>query len=359
MTTILKTILISRRPDVDCADIAEQLQTWNFNIIEHDLGSVPEVDFEDIEAALILVDRGAVLATAQTRRWRVELGDSYRPILWISEPVKDDFPLATESGADDCLPRTCDPELLRFRIDSAQRIRNRFEELRTRANEATLWANKLKSAQELRAHEQSVAHGILHSMTAQPREIGTLRFEYPERRHDSGGTQFLDVSRSGQDVRLAQVEVHGDGGPITSLIGLMILHLVRSTSSSPADVVQVINSYLLTKPLSLLTVSVAIVDIESHSGSFQISLAGMPPPIHVRSAGTVEMISKPNPHLGIFEIKPSLRSGVIAPGEMLMLYYGGHLVSEPQADHGRSAQEVLSAITAQGSAMACRIERIA
>ena len=190
-----KTILISRKPGTPCDDAVAFVYSIGGVPLEHDLGSVPAVDFETLSAALIVVVGQFEAAASQTNRWRVELGDRFRPIVWILDSDE-----SVDGRPDACLVRPIDFALAAAQLRAFERIQIQVEGLRDRAGEVGALAEKLSLAHDLRRRDQSLAHATLHLAPTRPREIGSLRFGYFHELYPTGDPSLLDIATDGDRV---------------------------------------------------------------------------------------------------------------------------------------------------------------
>ncbi|HVK17455.1 MAG TPA: hypothetical protein VM533_10935, partial [Fimbriiglobus sp.] len=71
----MSTVLVSTLPPAATDDLRRLLAAAGFGVADHPLGAVPAVDFGPVAAAVVEVGERADVAAAQTRRWRIELGD--------------------------------------------------------------------------------------------------------------------------------------------------------------------------------------------------------------------------------------------------------------------------------------------
>src|SRR5262245_48596453 len=120
-------------------DLRGLLAEAEFETRDHTLGSTPPVDFSSIAAAVVDVGERPDMASAQTRRWRAELGDDLVPVVWVL-PTADARLAARglEAGADAVLARPLDPAVFVAQVRSAARARAAASRVTARANESRL-----------------------------------------------------------------------------------------------------------------------------------------------------------------------------------------------------------------------------
>src|SRR5262245_46452706 len=101
------TVLLSSPPDANSDELRKIVASAGFAVADHLLGSAPAVDFGPVVVAVVDVGErpaqpavpgstaGAApakdwteIASAQTRRWRAELGDQFVPVLWVASAEK-------------------------------------------------------------------------------------------------------------------------------------------------------------------------------------------------------------------------------------------------------------------------------
>lgn len=353
MSTEPKTILISRKPGTPCDDAIAFVRSLGGVPLEHDLGSVPAVDFEPLSAALIVAAEHLEAAAAQTNRWRVELGDRFRPILWILDSNGD-----IDGRADACLVRPLDIARASATFQAFERIRSQVEGLRERVGEANATIVRFLTSMDDSRLSTMRAYSTLHLAPSRPREIGALGFGYFHDPDSPGDPSLLDVGTNGRLVRIVATTVEGDTQLAGCLHAMMIRHLARAgavPSARPGDLLRAINRHLLLIPDEARPVRLAIVDVDSRSGEYCIAQAGTVSPTLLRADGTVEAIPLTGPHLGLFEIEGLSQSGTLRPGERLIV---GTEWNRATDHRDRSPQELLNSLDLRRPAVACAIAHL-
>lgn len=345
-----KTILISRKPGTPCDDAIAFVRSLGGTPLEHDLGSVPAVDFESVSAALVVVADHHEAAANQTNRWRVELGDRFRPIVWILDSNDN-----AESGADTCLVRPLDFARAGVQLRAFDRLRTQVEGLRERADQfSSLFDDYIESVDHRRLFTLR-GYSTLHLPPSRPREFGTLGFGYFHDPDSPGDPSFLDIGANGNLVRIVAAAVEGDSGLAGCLFGLMIRHVARPSAvpiSRPGELLRAINRNLLAIPDEALPVRIALVDIDCRSGEFCIAQAGTVAPTLLRADGTVEPIPLTGPHLGLIEVEGKSHTGTLRPGDRLIVGTDWNR----ELDHrDRSPQELIDSLDLRRPAVAFAI----
>lgn len=158
------------------------------------------------------------------------------------------------------------------------------------------------------------------------------------------GDGYLHHRLPGGTVVAAVFDITGHGiAASLSLAGLTArFHTLMSVVNSPADLLAILNDQMTRFDPSTLTLATAIVAfIDEDSGDYQVSAAGHPPALAVRSGGEVEALHRGGLPLGVLAGCEYLADqGRLAAGDALLLYSDG--ISEaPGADGGFSSWEHL------------------
>ena len=97
--------------------------------------------------AVIEVGERIDAAAAQTRRWRIELGDSHIPILWLlPEASTESAALGLDAGADAVLAHPIEPAVFLAQVRSMIRSSATAARVTVKAAEARLLGDQLQKA---------------------------------------------------------------------------------------------------------------------------------------------------------------------------------------------------------------------
>src|SRR4051794_14411681 len=118
----MPTVLLSAPPQSPADDLRRLLAAAGFAVADHLLGSPPAVDLSPVVVAVVGVGERADVAAAQTRRWRVELGDRAVPVLWVIPFASAEITaLGLDAGAEACLARPVEPAVFAAQVRALAR----------------------------------------------------------------------------------------------------------------------------------------------------------------------------------------------------------------------------------------------
>jgi sigma-B regulation protein RsbU (phosphoserine phosphatase) len=293
---------------------------------------------EAARSGLVIFDvspRTAVTAQALCRRWRLDLGEQYVPIVWL---CFDGSPAllagALESGADVCLPRPFDPAHLLAQARALLRVGQMSARLGARAVEAQHINARLQQAYHQIDGDLEMAQRIQRSFL--PRvlpEVQRARFAVCHRPRSRAGGDFYDVIRLDEDnVGLYVADATGHGLPSTSLLSIFVRKSLRVKEITgtgyrlvpPSEVLAGINRELLALGLAEPPfVTMLYLRLNGRDGSATFARASHPPPLHVPARGDIAPWPAPGSLLGVFEAEHPEQSRQLQPGDKLLVYSDG------------------------------------
>ena len=325
------TVLLSVYPQAPADDLRRILPAAGFTMTDHSLGSTPTVDFGPIVAAVIEVGERADIAAAQTRRWRVELGDEFVPVLWILPSASADLAaVGLVAGADACLPRPVPPAVFVAQIKSMARARSSAARVGAKAAEARLLGDQLQKAYAQIDSELEMARRV--HRTFLPRtvpQVGAARVAVCYRPRSRVGGDFFDVRRL-DEIHLGFFlgDVIGRGTATGSLLGVFVKQVAnlkeitgtRYRLVPPDEVLVGVNRELLGLGLDdppLVAMLVGVLNVRD--GSVTVARAGSPAPIHIPASGAPQAWAIPGPFLGTADTGYQSIKAVLAVGDKLVM----------------------------------------
>jgi serine phosphatase RsbU (regulator of sigma subunit) len=327
----MPTVLLSALPQAPGDDLRRVLAGAGFAVADHLLGSAPPVDFGPVVAAVVEAGERADLAAAQTRRWRVELGDRLVPVVWVLPfPSAEIAARGLDAGAGAVLVRPLDPDVFAAQVRSAARACATAARLGVKAAEARLLGDQLQKAYAQLDRELDMARRV--HRTFLPRtfpEVGSARFAVCYRPRSRVGGDLYDVRRLDEHhLGFVVADVMGQGSAAGSLLGVFVKQSVvvkevtgRSYRLVPPDEVLVrLNRELIGLGLDeppLLAILIGVLD--ARDGSVALARAGLPAPVYVPADGEPESWSVPGPFLGTAETTYQTLHGRLGPGEKLVI----------------------------------------
>jgi serine phosphatase RsbU (regulator of sigma subunit) len=324
------TILLSTDPPASADDLRQVLAEAGFAVIDHALGSTPAVDFEPVVVAVIDVGVYVEAAAAQTRRWRVELGDQVVPIAWILPAASTETTIAgLDAGADVCLARPFDPPLFVAQIKSLARCRAAAARLMEKAREARLLGDQLHRAYAQLDGDLEIGRQMCRRVL--PRtlpEVGAARFTVCHRPRNRSGSDFFDVRRLDENhVGFFLGDIMGRGAGSTRL-GMFIrqtANLKEITGDGyrivpPEEVLAGVNRDLIEFDLEEPPLAAMLAGwLNGRDGSIAVARAGLPAPVYLPAAGDPQPWVVPGPFLGTADITFQPVRATMLPGDRLII----------------------------------------
>lgn len=339
-------VLLSSLLHSDSESLRESLAAAGFIVVSHALGSAPAVDFSSIAVAVIDAGERTDLAAAQTRRWRLELGDHIVPVLWLlTDPV--DAAAGLAAGADACLERTADT--LAAQVKAMARMQAAAARLDRKAAESLLLGEQLRKARAQLDFEHEMSRRIRRGTLPQSfPEAGDIRFHIVHRPQAAHGGDFHDVRRLDEhtvgfflgDALGRAAAGNLLGVLVNQAVRLKVIHGHRYRIVPPDEAMLEVNRTLLGLGLEEPPlVALAIGTVDTRDGSLALARAGVPAPVFIPANGTPEVWSLPGPFLGAAETSYPPRRGALHPGDKLLL------ASDGASPPGEASDPLLEAVT--------------
>jgi serine phosphatase RsbU (regulator of sigma subunit) len=332
----------------DCSDDLRKLvSSAGFAVGDHLLGSAPAVDFGPVVAAVIEVGERVDVATAQTRRWRAELGDQFVPVLWVAS--SDKVAAGLEAGADVVLPRPVEPTLFVAQLRAMSRAHATAARVAVRAAESRLLGDQLRKTLMQLEREQEMARRVRATFLPQRfPQVGSARFNVCFRQRNRGGGDFHGVQRLDEDhVGFFVGDVVGNGAAAGGLLGVFVQQSVamkeiteqRYRVVPPDEVLTSVNRQLLglgADDLPLVAMLAGVLN--ARTGAITLARAGLPAAVHVPATGTPGVWAVPGPFLGTSDTTYQPLGGTLAPGDRLLIGTDG---TRPDGDPGPAGSDRL------------------
>ncbi len=322
-------VLLSTAPSDASNELRELLSAAGFTVRVHALGSAPSIDFAPLSAAVIEVGTKPDAATAQTRRWRAELGDEFIPIVWVLASADADvMARGLDAGADVVLARPFTPAVFIAQMQSAARSRATTARVAMRAAESRLLGEQLNRALAQIEREQEAARRLRLAFLERPLPtLGSVRFAVCHRPRgrtagDFYAAEVLDTDR----VCFHIGDVIGPGGA-RDLLARFVAETVSAATeggSNAGEVLGNVNHKLIRlrlddQPLVAMLVGI----INPRTGELEVARAGLPAPIHLPTEGEARAWAIPGPFLGTAESIYPTHTATLHPGDKLVLATDG------------------------------------
>jgi serine phosphatase RsbU (regulator of sigma subunit) len=326
------------------SELRRLVTATGFTVADHTLGSPPAVDLGPVVVAVIEVGDSHELAAAQTRRWRAELGDRFLPVMWVAPP--ETIAAGLDAGADVVLGRPVEPAVFVAQLRALARAQSTAARAAIRANEARLLGAQLRKALAQLDREQELARRV--RATFLPRAfptVGGARFNLCCR--SRSGSDFHDVRRlDEQHVGFFVGDVAGSGAS-GHLLGVLIQQWVVMKEIGelsyriipPDEVLTAVNRHLLALGTDDLPLAAMLVGVlNAKTGAIALARAGLPAAVHVPATDNPNVWNLPGPFLGTADTTYQSLSGMLAPGDRLLIGTDG---TRPDGDPGPSSTDRL------------------
>lgn len=322
------TVLLSTPPTTAGSELRRFATAAGFVVADHRLGAPPAVDFGPIAVAVIDARGAPELATAQTKRWRAELGDHFLPILWLAPA--DQVAAGLDAGADVVLAHPVAPEVFVSQLRALVRAQSSAARVTVRASEARLLGDQLRKALAQLEREQEMARRA-HA-TFLPRTfpmVGGARFNVCYRPRSRSGCDFHDVRRlDEQHIGFFVGDVLGTSPATGNLLGVLVQQSVAMKEIGelsyrivpPDEVLTALNRELVAlgaDDLPLVAMLAGVVNAKT--GALTLARAGLPAAVYVPATGEPVVWTVPGPFLGTADTTYQPFSGTLGSGDRLLI----------------------------------------
>lgn len=322
------TILLSAPAGRADAELRALVAAAGFAVADHALGSAPAVDFDAVVIAVVDAGERIEAAAAQTRRWRAELGDRVVPVLWVAPTSA--VAVGLDAGADVVLPRPLEAGAFAAQLRALARAHATAARVAARAAEARLLGDQLKKTLAHLDREHDLARRVHAGF--RPRalpQVGRARFTAFHRSRGRTPCDFYTVQRLDEHhAGFVVGDAVGAGGSAGGLLGAFVQQCVTMKEITddtyrivpPDEVLSSVNRRLLElgaddPPLVALLAGVLNAD----TGRVVLARAGLPAPVYVPAHGAPVVWAVPGPFLGAADSSYQLLTGVLEPGDRLLI----------------------------------------
>lgn len=303
----------------------------------YDTGMRPLSDPDiQLPAKLYVIDGDAQNGEALDfcQRLRVVQNDSYTPILYVTADDSAGTRLASlECGADTSLIRPFQPTELLAQVQALLRIKERHDQLSTKAAEAARVNLRLQAAHQQIDQELEIARRLQESFLPQSLPtVPRVRFAVKYKPCSRVGGDFYDIFRLDEKhLGFYVADAMGHGVP-ASLLTIFVKKGVKGkdiTGKSyrlvpPNEVLGRLNRDLIDQQLADLPFITMIYVLFNYvDGSLQFSRAGHPYPLYLPRVGKPMLWQIEGSLLGVFETPFRTQAHQLQPGDKLILYTDG------------------------------------
>ena len=325
------------------ADVQAVLEVAGFAVTGTSFTGIDPAQVARSQAVVMAVEP-AGLATAQAlcRRWRIELGEQFVPVVWAAAA---DVPPAAglDAGADAVLPAAAGPDHLVAQVKALLRVHVLYGRVAGRAAEAQNLNQKLQQAHQQIDGDAELTRRIHRGFL--PRslpEVGQARFAVVYRPRSRIGGDFYDVVRLDEEhVGLYVADAMGRGLPASSLLSVYVkksMSLKEILGRSyrlvpPGEALDRLNRELLNLSLPEPPfVTMVYVLLNCRDGSLAFARAAHPHPLYLPADGEPTYWHSAGTLLGVFESEFPVQQKQLRPRDKLLLFSDG--VHPPAAGPG-------------------------
>jgi phosphoserine phosphatase RsbU/P len=276
-----------------------------------------------------------IMAQSLCRRWRIELGENYVPIVWLCfEPLPALLTGALDSGADVCIPRPINASYLLAQVKALLRVQYMYGRLAGRAAESQQINQRLQSAYQQIDSDLEMARRIHRGFL--PRtlpEVHQVRLTVCYRPRSRIGGDFYDVIRLDEEhIAIYIADAMGKGLPASSLLSIFVkksLRVKEITGRSyrlvpPNEVLSTLNRDLVSLGMPEPPfITMLYLQVNCRDGTMTFSRASHPAPLYVPASGPVEYWPANGALLGVFDADYPVQVRQLKPGDKLVLYSDG------------------------------------
>lgn len=284
---------------------------------------------------LILEVEAKHLQTAQAlcRRWRIELGEQYVPMIWlIAEDISTVAGL--DAGADVTLRQPVATDHLVAQVRSLLRVRNLHSRLVNRAVESQHLNQRLQQAFERIDGDLEMTRRIHRGFLPRTMpEVGQARFAVCYRPRSRIGGDFYDVMRLDEDNLCFYVaDAMGRGLPASSLLSIFVKKSLISKEIlgrsyrlvPPGEALERLNRELVSLGLPEPPfVTMLYMVLNCRDGNLTFSRAAHPHPLYIPAGANPEYWRSPGTLIGVFEAEYPIQQRQLLLGDRVLLYSDG------------------------------------
>jgi len=340
--TAMPRILLIGEPTPD--DVKVPLEAAGFPV---ELATYTTIDPAEVRRSqLVILDvtpQTAVQAQGLCRRWRIELGEQYLPIVWICfDALAPLLTGALDSGADVCIARPIAPAHFLAQVKALLRVEHMYARSLSRALEAQQINQRLQQAYQQIDGDLEMARRIHRGFM--PRSLPAIhraRFNVCYRPRSRIGGDFYDVVRLDEEhVALFVADAMGKGLPASSLLSIYVrksLKMKEITGRSyrlvpPNEVLAGLNRELVSLGLAEPPfITMLYMQLNCRDGTVGFARAAHPMPLYVPAIGTPEYWPATGALLGVFDAEFPMQNRQLLPGDKLLLVSDGVQITDSAA----------------------------
>ena len=335
-TAPMPNVLLAGDAQAQTGEARAALEGAGFPVTHVPLRAVDPTSVGRYQLVILGVEpEAAAAAQGLCRRWRIELGEQYVPILWLCPESEPGLAAAAlDAGADICLRVPFAPEQFLAQCRALLRVQHLYGRLAARAADAQQINHRLQQAYQQIDNDLELTRRIHRGFLprALPEVLGA-RFAVCYRPRSRVGGDFYDVIRLDEEhVAMYAADAMGRGVPASSLLTIFVKKTLQ-----PKEIIG--RSYRLIPPDEVLErlnrelvalgmpeppfVTMMYMQLNCRDGSLAFARAAHPHPLYVPADGDPEYWHAPGTLLGVFEADYPLQTKQLRPGDKVVLYTDG------------------------------------
>jgi CheY-like chemotaxis protein len=285
--------------------------------------SVAEIPAE-AAAVLVIVNDRPDAAVAFTRRCRVE-AQSPRPVVWLfATTAVHSAPTGFDSGADVCLVRPVDPDVLLAQVSVLLRSYTELSRVVGRGADRVDLAARLAKVLRQSDADTALARQIVATFPpTEPLTVGHLAAAWVHVPAARGGLNTFGVMPSGDGLRFALCSVGGLGVPAGAALVEAVTRAMLALQISPVSALTDVSRRVGELSLPEAAIVAATVGVVDGSGTASVACGGHPAPVFVPADGPAKLWHGVGPFLGQSSAGYGELSGELNVGDRLLLLAGG------------------------------------
>ena len=313
-------------------DVRRLLEEAGYSTDSHQLNSRGPENLSDY--SLVLLQGSGPEELDFCRRLRLQMADSFIPILYLTGEAQSTFRLDTlEAGVDGYLQRPYAPRELLAQVQAFLRIKELHDRLLEKTAEVNLINKRLQAAHKKVDQELELARRIQQSFLPQTMpEVPRARLAVLYLPCGRVGGDFYDAFRLDENhFGFYVADAMGHGVP-ASLLTIFLKRGVRAKEIigkeyrlvPPNEVLQRLNRDLVDQSLADNPFITMVYALFNHrERTLRYSRAGHPYPLYIPAQGQPELWKCEGSLLGIVDTEYELQERTLGAGDKVLFYTDG------------------------------------
>ncbi len=313
-------------------DVRRLLEEAGYSTDSHQLNSRGPENLPDY--SLVLLQGSGPEELDFCRRLRLQMADSFIPILYLTGEAQSTFRLDTlEAGVDGYLQRPYAPRELLAQVQAFLRIKELHDRLLEKTAEVNLINKRLQAAHKKVDQELELARRIQQSFLPQTMpEVPRARLAVLYLPCGRVGGDFYDAFRLDENhFGFYVADALGHGVP-ASLLTIFLKRGVRAKEIigkeyrllPPNEVLQRLNRDLVDQSLADNPFITMVYALFNHRDrTLRYSRAGHPYPLYIPAQGQPELWKCEGSLLGIVDTEYELQERTLGSGDKVLFYTDG------------------------------------